>query len=751
MQLKVKFVEDIWDHDPGVDLSDVTLKLGELKPQHDDDVQLKNDLLLNRIDYVNNKNRDVAKTGPSDAVERNNSPKMNTLPKESNVNQIEDVQMKKDFPFRRIDFDNSKNRGVQKPNSADVAERNNSPMMNTFPRAKKHDDDDFILNQKKRRFFHNYSFNFKKHKQLKEKIAAAVEKKNVFSIVGNFPALRKALKKRNWLEKKPCKGVLVEDLSMHSLLHKAQDGNEYEEALISKILRPYNADFIWQNRHLKESKKDRFYTPYRSRIYYERSSDFTIKEGLVKVIESIHWHHEDGIAELDCPRTHLLDSEDAITKFLEDFQLTACTSFLFYLSKYLDALFDAEGTKTVDIIHTAMKFCRYHLACARHEDVDYQEYCEPLLTLEDRTTIVEILHEDARFKLLPGHEILSLVAQVKKLVLEATKNFRDMKVDGVRNIWILKPGNRCRGLGIMIFNDDRKLLDYVDSNQDLKYVAQKYIEKPLLIHNTKFDIRQYFLITFTSHQLKVWMYRECYLRFSSREFNLDDFNESIHLTNYSIQKYYAGTPRKQSCPLPSCNMWSSKQFQQHLQSLDKGYYWERKIYPDMKKNILAIIWASIDGMKMERNMFELYGADFMVTENFRTMLIEINSSPDLSPSTEVTEAICPAVLEDLVKVVIDNTNDKRAGTGQFECIYSVEIPRVAPYGYGLSLEGKFIGPRNRCRSPLPPTGPTMCSLNRSRTAKITPVTISSPLASNGGSKGSSANNSVERPRSNMSR
>lgn len=264
---------------------------------------------------------------------------------------------------------------------------------------------------------------------------------------------------------------------MHSLLHKAQEGNEFEEALISRILRPHNADFIWQNRHIKESKKDRFYTPYRSRIYYERTSDFTMKEGLVKVIEAMQWHQEDGKAELDCPRTHLLDSEDAITMFLEDFQLTTCTSFLYYLSKYLDSLFDGEGTVSVEIIHTAMQFCKYHLACARHEDVDYQEYCEPLLTPEDRTTIRDILIEHARFKMLPGNEILSLVAQVKKLVLEAGKHFPDMKIDGIRNMWILKPGNRCRGLGIMIFNDDRKLLDFVDSNPDVKYVAQKYIGK----------------------------------------------------------------------------------------------------------------------------------------------------------------------------------------------------------------------------------------------------------------------------------
>ncbi|XP_065084258.1 tubulin glycylase 3B-like [Ochlerotatus camptorhynchus] len=700
MHLKTKYVEDIWDHDPGVDLADITLQLGEIDIPKDENVELKEDLILKRIDLTDEQAPVISET----------------------VSPAKPATPTKDIP-----------------------------KMNTFPRAKKNVDDEFILNHRKRRFFHNYSFNFQKHKQLKEKIASAVERKNIFSIVGPYPALRKALKKRNWLEKQTYKCALAQDLSMHSLLHKAQEGNEFEEALISRILRPHNADFIWQNRHMKESKKDRFYTPYRSRIYYDRTSDFTMKEGLVKVIEAMQWHQDDGTAELDCPRTHLLDSEDAITMFLEDFQLTACTSFLYYLSKYLDALFVEEGTVPVDIIHTAMKFCRYHLACARHEDVDYQEYCAPLLTPEDRTTIVQILIEEARFKMLPGYEILSLVAQVKKLVLEATRHFPDMKIDGIRNMWILKPGNRCRGLGIIIFNDDRKLLDYVDSNPDVKYVVQKYIEKPLLVHNTKFDIRQYFLITFTSNQLKVWMYRDCYLRFSSREFNLEDFNESIHLTNYSIQKNYAGTGRKPGTILPACNMWSSRQFQQYLQSLGKGYYWERKIYPDMKKNVLSIVAASLDGMKMERNMFELYGADFMVTENFRTMLIEINSSPDLSPSTEVTEVICPAVLEDLVKVVIDNTNDKRAGTGQFECIHSIEIPRLAPYGYGMLLEGKSLGPKNRCRSPLPPTGPPMCSLNRSRIKPANSAQSQPSSGSSGGSKGSSASSSVERSRSNLTR
>uniref|UniRef100_A0A182HRC4 Uncharacterized protein n=2 Tax=Anopheles arabiensis TaxID=7173 RepID=A0A182HRC4_ANOAR len=234
------------------------------------------------------------------------------------------------------------------------------------------------------------------------------------------------------------------------------------------------------------------------------------------------------------------------------------------------------------------------------------------------------------------------------------------------------------------------------------------------------------------------MYRNCYLRFSSRQFNLDDFSESIHLTNYSIQKNYAKEVREGADALPASNMWSLKRFQEHLQSLDKGFYWERKIYPDMKKNILAIVCASLDGMKMERNMFELYGADFMVTENFRTMLIEINTSPDLSSSTDVTSVICPAVLEDLVKVVIDNTKDKRAGTGQFELIHSLEIPRVAPYGYGLTVDGRSMQSKHRSKSPLSPintsTGPTVVSTATStpkRSTAAAGTTVATTIATGG--------------------
>lgn len=88
-----------------------------------------------------------------------------------------------------------------------------------------------------------------------------------------------------------------------------------------------------------------------------------------------------------------------------------------------------------------------------------------------------------------------------------------------------------------------------------------FSERPLLIYNTKFDIRQWFLVTDWS-PLTVWFYQESYLRFCSRQFTLENFDQSIHLSNNAIQKYCRNGPRSKL--LPDENMWTNEQFKDYL-------------------------------------------------------------------------------------------------------------------------------------------------------------------------------------------
>ena len=178
--------------------------------------------------------------------------------------------------------------------------------------------------------------------------------------------------------------------------------------------------------------------------------------------------------------------------------------------------------------------------------------------------------------------------------------------------------------------------------------ASFFLERPLLIYGTKFDIRQYFLVINKWSSVKIWMYRVCYLRFSSQSFDLTNLNESVHLTNHCIQKRFK-IDEKRNPKLPACNMWDLKEFQNYLKSIDMCTVWADSIYPCMKKNFCASVIASTNDCDLQQNCFQLYGCDFMILDNFETVLLEINSCPDLSASTPITKRICADVMEDTIK------------------------------------------------------------------------------------------------------
>jgi tubulin monoglycylase TTLL3/8 len=121
------------------------------------------------------------------------------------------------------------------------------------------------------------------------------------------------------------------------------------------------------------------------------------------------------------------------------------------------------------------------------------------------------------------------------------------------------------------------------------------------------------------------------------------------LCNYSIQKNYKNSTERHA-ELPEENMWTNQEFiDKYLARIGKKNAWEDSIYPAFKNSILCAMLSIQDLVENRKNSFELYGADFMITEDLKPWLIEINCSPTMARSTEITTMLCDNVLDDICK------------------------------------------------------------------------------------------------------
>jgi len=221
-------------------------------------------------------------------------------------------------------------------------------------------------------------------------------------------------------------------------------------------------------------------------------------------------------------------------------------------------------------------------------------------------------------------------------------------INGMRNVWIAKPGGKSRGRGIELFNDLPSLMKYCSPLKGEKWLVQKYIERPMLIMKRKFDVRQWVLVT-DWNPLVVWFYGECYLRFTADDFDLDNLSIYAHLSNNSISKY-AERDRTDEITLAG-NMWTVDRFKQHLkETLGSGQVWDDQIVPQMKNIVRHTLAAAQGEVKPRKNTCQLYGYDFMIDASYKVWLLEINSSPTMEASTDISAHLCSEVQEDIVKV-----------------------------------------------------------------------------------------------------
>nr|XP_046240461.1 tubulin monoglycylase TTLL3-like isoform X2 [Scatophagus argus] len=513
--------------------------------------------------------------------------------------------------------------------------------------------------------------------------------------------------------------------------------------LMSRLVRNEMVYFYWTNRrdaiNTSSLQKDQITN------HFAKAGSFTTKVGLCVNLRNLHWFDS---ADLDTffPRCYRPGAQDEKHAFIEDYRRTACTSLLKYIVEREQGVQGMRTSHSIQgqrkkrkqrpvrpvvlskMIDSALKVCQEFLESLEHRDIDTSLDTPQTLTADEWIEFI-----DGYYRVVQdGAEIENsdrFVTCCKAMLQRLLEVSPQLDIDGVHNIWIIKPGAQSRGRGIKCAKRLDQILRLVDGDPTLiresKWVVQKYIERPLLVHNTKFDVRQWFLVT-DWNPLTVWFYKKCYLRFSTQPYSLHTLDNSVHLCNNSIQKHLRPSHQRHR-GIPTDNMWSNDQFKAFLSSQGQEAQWQTVAVPGMKRAVIHALQTTQDLMESRKNSFELYGADFMLGRDLRPWLIEINASPTMAPSTPLTARLCAAVQEDTLRVVLDRRADRTANTGDFQLIYrqaAVEVPQYV--GIQLLVEGfKIKWPRHfpPLRSSRRSVSKRRAPLKEKKTAdnKITPL------------------------------
>uniref|UniRef100_H2Z4P7 Tubulin monoglycylase TTLL3 n=1 Tax=Ciona savignyi TaxID=51511 RepID=H2Z4P7_CIOSA len=506
-------------------------------------------------------------------------------------------------------------------------------------------------------------------KMLAEK---AIKCRKVFSIHGPYPLIRRALRDRGWVEKEfklPIRTRANKPSGDSSDADDVDDDDDDDglcfelrschlKLLVGRMVRNETPMFQWTTRtqavDWKFLQKDQI-------VNHFAKANFTTKVRERGSVDDFRLLAASAMLKLVVSR-HIDDSYGKDMEKLENGQLPP-----------------ASGSHVVpnEVLLFAIRVCDLYAEERDHDDIDVDGESR-YLSEDDWEKLIyhyyKLVHEGA----VIAHSG-SYLQQCEQALFRIKERNPQFFTEGVKNTWIIKPGAKSRGRGIIVNNRLDDILKLVSGDatliKDSRWVVQKYIERPLLVHSTKFDIRQWFLVS-DWNPLTVWIYKECYLRFSSRPFSLKNLDQSIHLCNYSVQKN-VDVDSNRSPLLPAENMWSCTEFKEYLRSRNCHTLWDDLVFPGMKKAIIHICQTAQDVVEYRKGSFELYGADFMLDENYNPWLIEVNSSPTMSRSTAVTSRLCASVQEDTMKVILDRKRDRNCDIGLFEQIYkqpTVDVP-----------------------------------------------------------------------------
>ncbi len=204
--------------------------------------------------------------------------------------------------------------------------------------------------------------------------------------------------------------------------------------------------------------------------------------------------------------------------------------------------------------------------------------------------------------------------------------------------------NIQRKLGIKITKDLNEIL----GNTDTKFrVIQEYLTDQYLVHNRKINLRIYLLITCKDGKIKAYVHQLGKCIYTNQDYNSQDLEPEKHLTSLNVSlDVYKNRPQS---------------FQQLSEFLGKKQY--ETLMSNIYNNLILVMKAAKPRLCKLANIkdnlsFQLFGLDYIFTNNMYPYLLEMNKGPDMNAKNDLDTSIKTKVIRDayLTVDILSNTD-----------------------------------------------------------------------------------------------
>lgn len=221
-----------------------------------------------------------------------------------------------------------------------------------------------------------------------------------------------------------------------------------------------------------------------------------------------------------------------------------------------------------------------------------------------------------------------------------------------RQKWILKPPASARGIGIRVIHK------WTQIPRKRPVIVQRYLAKPYLINDSKFDLRIYVYVT-SYDPLRIYVFEDGLVRFATCKYSTSMktlSNKFMHLTNYSINKKNEGAYEANSDEnVCQGHKWSLKALWGYMKRINVNF---SLVWETIKDLVVKTIIASDSAVNtmVKQNVrkrsccHELFGFDVMLDENLKPWLLEVNISPSLHSTSQLDRNIKGQMIKDLLNL-----------------------------------------------------------------------------------------------------